>query len=63
MGKVGFIFAHSQHSHISGFSNFPIICALKFLFYFIFFANSDPRHHCQPTKKKFTIDQIGQVLF
>ncbi len=28
----------------------------------LFFANSNQRHHCQPTKK-ITIDQNGQVLF
>ncbi len=29
LGKVGFILAHSQHSHISSFNNFLIICAIK----------------------------------
>ncbi len=58
LGKVGFIFAHSQYSHISAFNNFLIICAIK-----LFFANSNQQHHCQPTKFFSTIDQIGQVLF
>ncbi len=43
-GKVVFILAHSQHSHISAFNNFLIICAIK-----LFLANSNQRHHCQPT--------------
>ncbi len=56
--KVGFIFAHSQHSHISAFNKFLITCAIK-----LFLANSNQRHHCQPTTYFFTIYQNGQVLF
>ncbi len=55
LSKVVFIFTHS---HISAFNSFLIICAIK-----LFFANSNQRHHCQPTKFFSTIDQIGQVLF
>ncbi len=29
LGKVGFIFAHSRHSHISTFNNFLIICVIN----------------------------------
>ncbi len=37
-GKVGFIFAHSQHSHISAFNNSLIIYAIK-----LCLANSNQR--------------------
>ncbi len=58
LAKVGFIFAHSQHSHISAFNNFLIICAIK-----LFFANSNQRHHCQPTKKKKQSIKLGKYCF